>query len=200
LRILFLYVALFGISTFVYTNYYNTLNTPAAVRKIVYAFFTLFEFFSFSYFIFLNIVNKTFKKIILVLGAMFLVFVSIYYFFASLNQVDSIPIGIESIFILIFSAYFLYEQVNNPNNFFIYNDFRFWIVLGFMIYLSGSFFIYLLANQIPKEELVQYWMFTDIFYTLKNVLFSIGILAYSLQPTQKHHAKPKQNHHYLDVT
>jgi hypothetical protein len=200
LWILFLYISVFGISTFTYTNFYNTLSTPPAIRKIIYAFFTLFEFSAFSFFIYLNISNRGFKRLMSIFAALFFIFVAIYYFFAQLNQVDSIPIGIESILILIFSSYFLYEQVNDPKNFFIYNDYRFWVVLGFMIYLSGSFFIYLLANQLSRKELEQYWMFTDIFYTLKNVFFSIGILVYSLRPTQKHHAKPQPNHHYLDIT
>jgi hypothetical protein len=92
--------------------------------------------------------------------------------------------------------------MNDPDTLFIYNDYRFWIVLAFMIYLSGSFFIYIFANQIPKDELGQYWMFTDIFYALKNFFFSIGILVYALQKPKKNHpTKPKANHHhYLDIT
>jgi heme/copper-type cytochrome/quinol oxidase subunit 2 len=71
-----------------------------------------------------------------------------------------------------------------------------------MIYLSGSFFIYLFANQIPLKDLPQYWMFTDIFYILKNVLFLIAILVFALQKPKKNHpTKPKANHHhYLDIT
>jgi hypothetical protein len=111
-----------------------------------------------------------------------------------------VPIGVESILILIFSAYFFYEQVNNPSVLFIYNDYKFWIITGMMIYLSGSFFIYLFANLIPKDQVGQYWSFIQIFVSLMNILFSIGLLVAGLQPTQKHHAKPKPNHHYLDIT
>jgi hypothetical protein len=195
-----LYIVIFSISTYILYTYYNTRTTPPAIRKTFSCFFTLFEYSSFAYFIFLHIQKRFFKNLIIVFSLLFFLFVIVYYFFASLQKAASVPLGIQSIFILIFSAYFLYEQVNDPTNLFIYNDFRFWIVLGFMIYLSGSFFIYLLANQIPEKELAQYWMFTDIFYTLKNILFVIGILVYALQPKKKHHIKSKANHHYLDIT
>ena len=69
-----------------------------------------------------------------------------------------------------------------------------------MIYISGSFFIYIFANQIPKDEFALYWSFTYIFLGIMNILFSIGILILGLQPKQKHHTKPKANHHYLDIT
>lgn len=136
----------------------------------------------------------------LILSLCFTTFTIFYYFSPKFYGVDSFSIGVETILILVFSFYFLYERINDPNTLFIYNDYRFWIVLAFMIYLSGSFFIYLFANQIPRKDLPQYWMFTDIFYTLKNILFSIGILVFAFQPKQKHHNKPKANHHYLDIT
>jgi hypothetical protein len=68
-----------------------------------------------------------------------------------------------------------------------------------MIYLSGTFFIYIFANQIPKDEVALYWSFTYIFLGIMNILFSIGILLLGLKP--KKNTKPKaKRHHYLDVT
>ncbi len=59
---------------------------------------------------------------------------------------------------------------------FIYNSVNFWFILGFMIYLAGSFFIYVFANQIDKADLHNYWFITFIFNSIKNVLFSIAFL------------------------
>jgi hypothetical protein len=50
-----------------------------------------------------------------------------------------------------------------------------------MIYLSGSFFIYLLVNYIPSAKVAFYWQFTDLFIFLKNIFFIIGILVFVLQ-------------------
>jgi hypothetical protein len=70
-----------------------------------------------------------------------------------------------------------------------------------MIYLSGTFFIYIFANQIPENEVNLYWSFTYIFLAIMNILFSVGILIVGLNPKKKHHTKPKANHHhYLDIT
>ena len=136
----------------------------------------------------------------MVVSALFFVFLIFFYTKGKLYRIDSVPIGVECILILIFSSYFFYEQINNPNVLFIYNDYKFWIITGIMIYLSGSFFIYIFANQIPEKELNLYWSFTYIFLGIMNVLFSVGILLLGLQPKQKHQPKPKTNHHYLDIT
>jgi hypothetical protein len=88
---------------------------------------------------------------------------------------DSVPIGVETILILLFSFYYLYEQMNENDTLFVYSKYEFWIVTGFMIYLAGSFFIYIFANQ--TAEALSYWYFTNIFSILKNILFSIGIFV-----------------------
>lgn len=69
-----------------------------------------------------------------------------------------------------------------------------------MIYISGSFFIHIFANQIPKNEINLYWSFTYIFLGIMNVLCAIGILLVGQKPIQKRQNKPKANHHYLDIT
>jgi hypothetical protein len=111
------------------------------------------------------------------LSLIFIVFITIYYFTAKANTIDSIPIGFETILILIYSFYYLYEETNDPTNLFIYSAYPFWAILGFMIYLSGSFFIYIFANQ--TQEALKYWYFTNIFSTLKDIFIIIGILLYN---------------------
>jgi hypothetical protein len=196
-----LYTVIFGTATLIYNNYYQTSVPPNFIRKFFYAFLTFFEFSCFAYFLWINIKSSNFKKVIFISSLGFVVFIITYTILSKFQRIDSFPIGIETIIILIFSFYFFYEKMNDPNTLFIYNDYRFWIVLAFMIYLSGSFFIYIFANQIPKKDMPQYWMFTDIFYALKNIFFLIGILVFALQPKKKHPIKPKANHHhYLDIT
>jgi hypothetical protein len=47
-----------------------------------------------------------------------------------------------------------------------------------MIYLAGSFFIYVLANQVDRETLNNYWFLTNALYVLKNILFAVGIFTF----------------------
>ena len=168
-------------------------------RKIFLGFTTFYEYALFTIFLWNNIKNRLFKNVIVVLSISFVCFLIFYYTSARFKRLDSVPIGIECILILIYSFYFFYEKINNPDVLFIYNDYKFWITTGIMIYLSGSFFIYIFANQVPKNELNLYWSFSFIFMGIMNILFSIGILILGLQP-KKHHPKPKANHHYLDIT
>lgn len=58
---------------------------------------------------------------------------------------------------------------------FIYTQYSFWIVLGMILYLSGSFFIYIYASHLPDVQVGQYWVFTNIFGILKNIFFMLGI-------------------------
>lgn len=187
--------AILTILTFFFGNY-----IPRKYIRLFYGITTLYEYSLFAFFILCNIVSKKFKRLILIGSILFISFLILYYTSASFKRLDSLPIGIESILILIYSSYFFYEQINNPNILFIYNDYKFWVVTGIMIYISGSFFIYIFANQIPEKELDLYWSFTYIFLGIMNILFSIGILILGLKPKQKHHTKPKANHHYLDIT
>lgn len=91
--------------------------------------------------------------------------------------------------------------MNTPTTVFVYNDFRFWMILGFMIYLAGCFFIYLFADKIPKAERIQFWNLTYVFYTIKNILFAIGILIFVFQkPTPKHHVTKPNAKHLSDLT
>lgn len=142
----------------------------------LFASFTFFEYTLFAYFLFIVITGAFFRKAIIVISCLYIVFLLIYYITAPVKGIDSIPIGIETILLLIFSFYFLYEQMNNTETLFIYHKYSFWIVLGIMMYLSGSFFIYIFANK--RHEAVEYWYFTNVFSILKNIFFSISIWAH----------------------
>jgi hypothetical protein len=90
--------------------------------------------------------------------------------------IDSIPIGVETIIILIFSFYYLYERMNDTTTLFIYNTYQFWIVLAIVLYLAGSFFIYIFASYLRNnDEISKYWIITNIFSILKNIFFAIAV-------------------------
>lgn len=147
---------------------------PLKLSLFTYSSFTAFEYCFFTYFMYSKINNGGFKRLILVLSSAFIIFSSIYYFLERGETIDSIPIGIETIFVLLYCFYYLYEQMKNTDTLFIYNTSTFWVVVGLMIYLSGSFFIYIFANQ--SKEALHYWYFTNIFSILKDILFVLAIV------------------------
>lgn len=130
----------------------------------------------------------------IVAGILFGIFIISYNFLVEVKGIDSIPIGVETILILVFSFYFLYERMQDTATLFIYTQYSFWIVLGMMLYLSGSFFIYIYGNQIPDSEVGRYWIFTNIFGILKNTFFMIAILVGARQAEKKKWPQSKSSY------
>jgi hypothetical protein len=141
----------------------------------IWSTFTFIEYSIFASILWTNMRNNVFKKVIIVASIVFIVFATTFNIETNFNKIDSIPIGVETILILIFSFYYLYEQMNDSNNLFIYNKYIFWIVIGFMIYLAGSFFFFLYASIMEDRLLKQYWFLTNCSYVIMNILFVFAI-------------------------
>ena len=145
------------------------------------------EFALFISFLYFHIKSKKAKRILVYTGITYTIFYIVFTTLTSGNpafEFDSLPTGIETIIILLFSYYYLYERMNDTNTLFIYNTYPFWVVIGVVLYLSGSFFVYISTNNLSKEEIKTYWIITNIFSILKSILFAVAILI---------HAKPTKN-------
>lgn len=148
--------------------------------------FTFVEYLCFAIFIFLNIRKKTVKKIFAAVSVGFIVFLALYFLYSTKKtRIDSIPIGIETLLILIFSFYLLFEIMNTVKDSFINYNYKFWVLIGMMIYLSGSFFIYLYANELAAGEGAKFDILLSFFYILKNIFFAIAIYMCYRQPKPK---------------
>lgn len=175
IRILWI-VFIYSIYDFL-TNFGLLYLRHKPTRVFLYSTYTFIEYSLFTTAFYLMINNKGFKKSMLVLSILFTAFIIPYNILFRLRGIDSIPIGVETILMLIFSFYYLYEQMKDVENLFVYSKFSFWIVLGMMIYLAGSFFIYIYASQLPNNKTIaRYWIFTNIFSILKNIFFTIAII------------------------
>lgn len=101
---------------------------------------------------------------------------------------------------MLLTLLFFYEQMKEPKLTYLYNDYRFWIILGMLTYLTSSFFIYMYASTISPKELykMNIWFLTYVFYSFKSIFTCIGILVLISQP------KPKEPRNkaipFLDIT
>jgi hypothetical protein len=118
-----------------------------------------------------------FKKIILLISAIFICFQIFYYFLVPFKRLDTIPIGIESILIFVFIIYYFFEQFKISKDELIYLNYFFWVAIGIMIYLGTTFFFNILANHLDKQ-IRAYWFLSYSGDILKNCLFVVGILVY----------------------
>jgi hypothetical protein len=172
---------------------------PETNKHYFYSLFIAMEYSFFAFFLWRSLKNAAAKKTLIILSIVFICFLIPYTLFGEIKQIDSLSIGIESIIILSFCFYFLYELINQPTTSFIYNDYRFWIVMGFLLYLAGTFFFYIYAEQQSSlKELLKYWFLTWVFYIIKNILFAVGIIIFTRKPddlkTTKSNSIP-----YLDM-
>jgi len=189
-------MAIYGIVFFLLLHFFYDI--PKSVIKYYLCLYTFLEYSFFTYLLYLNIKNKKIKQLIILLSLAFLVFQIIYSFEKKFQLLDVVAVGIESILLFIYIFYFFYEHFSSPKNPFIYNNYCFWISVGILIYLGGSFFINILVDDMSKTEKVKYWILTYIAETIKNVLFVVAILVYSRQPDENTPKKPSSVP-YLDL-
>lgn len=183
-------IALYGIIFFSLLYTYDDLTR--AQKKIFQSSYTFIEYSFFAFLFWKNIKSPGFKKLIIGASIFFLVFQITYYFKSNLKRLDSIPIGIETIFIFIFIFYFFYEFSKRARAFYIYSHYCFWVSVGALIYLGGSFFFYILINELDQEQVDNFGILTYMAEILKNLLFTIAMFLSIKHPLQQQEKKHDQ--------
>lgn len=145
----------------------------------LFSLFTVLEYSFFTVFIYKNYKKKVFKHGLLSVSVIFYAFCTIAYLYLNAKgyYFDSLTASIESLILIIFCIIYFYEQLNNPEVSFIYSSKKFWIVTAFLVYLSGTLFLFIYTFGLSEKEQSFYWPINLVFNTLKNLIFS---LAFSL--------------------
>ncbi len=144
-----------------------------------YRLFTIVEFCTIMFFGSYSISNKRIKRGIWILTTLF--FSSLIYDIINNNTADfdSIPTGIESLSILIISILLIYDKISQKN---IQNiiDSDVIISIGFIIFFSGTFFLFILSQKYYNNKNFNeaYNLIVASFNTLKNMLITIGLIKY----------------------
>lgn len=188
--LLALYGVLFFALLFLYENF--EANIPNNYFQGVY---TILEYSFFSYLFWINIHSKPFKKLIIIVSLLFFLYQFFYITSVKFERLDSISIGIETILVFIYIFYFFYEFSKNTKEFFIYNHYGFWLAVGIMIYLGGSFFFYILINYLDENEVDKFANLTYVADIIKNLLFAFSVYIYKKHPLNKtrNHSKKIPN-------
>lgn len=170
-------LALYGIFCFSFLFLY--FDIPKENRKYLSSIYTFLEYSVFAFIFWSYLKSKKIRLFILVASLLFLAFQVYYAITGKVRKIDSVPIGIETILMLFYIVYFFYEFSKNLSTLFIYNHFVFWISVGILIYLGGSFFFFMLINNLSKEQVRAFGDLTYIAEILKNILFSIAIFVHA---------------------
>jgi len=172
-------ISLYGIVFFFFLTSWDYLIRDLHLIKLSQSFYTFLEYSFFAYILWSGISNKNFRKIILLLSIFFFLFQVIFFISTTRGRLDTVPVGIETILLLVFIFLFFYEHFIETKNEYIYHNHCFWIALGILIYLGGSFFFNILANDLEQGSSRKYWYLTYIAEIIKNILFSVAIIMYA---------------------
>ncbi|MDQ6756470.1 MAG: hypothetical protein M3004_06005 [Bacteroidota bacterium] len=74
--------------------------------------------------------------------------------------------------------YYFFDQLKQPNTLMIYSSINFWIIISFLIYLSGTFFLNIYADSMIDNRafIKEYIVINSSFNILKNILLGIAML------------------------
>lgn len=140
--------------------------------------FTIIEFSFFCYFIYLILPKNFVKRLTPFLWILFIIFTVIdYVFYNKGREFDSFSIGVEAIIVISLCAYYLFSQVKGSNDLLIYSTFNFWVVITFLLYFSGTFFLYLFTDKMlmSPEFRKLYFIINISFNIFKNMLLCVAM-------------------------
>lgn len=183
-------VAVYGLLFFLILLLQDQGNLPKHLKFYIQTFYTTLEYCAFALIFWYNLETKKFKKFILVLSVLFLLFQTYYLLTQDLKLLDSIPIGIETILVFVYIAFFFYEFSKKLTGEYIYNHYCFWLAVGVLLYLGGSFFFYILINHLSIEQIKAFGYLTYVVEILKNILFIVALFVYEKNPVNLNRSKP----------
>lgn len=166
--------------------------------KIQYPVYTFSEFTFFAILILQQLKGKGARLFLKLTSLFFLFFQTIYFLLEHKKKFDSVPIGVETILIFIFVSLFFAEQLKQVDENPIYTNYFFWIAVGLIVYLGGSFFIFILTNSLSSSEIDSFWYWTFIAEIIKNLLIIFAIFLYAKRKPQNNN-QPNRSIPYLDM-
>jgi hypothetical protein len=191
-------IALYGIVCCCFLLFYKEGNIPKDAKKYFQTAYTFFEYGIFTFIFWINFRKDKFRRLLLVASVLFFGFQLFYVLTTKVKGLDSVPIGIETILILIYVIYFFYSFSKRLSDFYIYNHYVFWFAAGILIYLGGSFFFFILFEQLSLDQKNDFGNLTYLAEIIKNLLFALALFVYTRYPFENQ-KKNSNSVPYLDM-
>ena len=155
-----------------------------------YRLFTLVEYTIITFFIFQLIESYIFKRLIKTGTFIFIIVSILDIYTSSFTSFDSLPSGLESILVLSYCLFFVYEKMSSSD--FSFNG-TIWITIGFILFFSGTFFLFILSQNNFKDSsfILTYGYIVAIFNIIKNLFITIGIISESNNSKRTSHKLQK---------
>lgn len=143
--------------------------------SLVISLFAISENIFFSLLFYLFVQNPKIKKIIASISVICLCLI-FSLFFLKKENFDFWAALITGIVIVVYSIFFFFEQVNSPQVLILYQSYKFWVVAGCIIYISGTLFLFLYTSNVRDRQKSALWIINIAFEIIKDICFSIGFL------------------------
>lgn len=153
---------------------YTHLSHTAYFYSI--SFFTILEYSLFSIYFHFNYKSNATKKLLIIGSTTFFIIAIYNLFFDLSHRFDSLPASVESILIISYSIFYFYEQLKTPEYTFIYSTKTFWIVIAILLYLAGTFILFISTAYMTEKEQSMYWPINSFANITKNILLSVAFI------------------------
>ncbi len=174
--VIFFYILYCAINEFI-SFYLQSINSYSILY--LFSIFTIVELTFISFYFYLLIKDKLLtRKAIIFSWIGFIIYgIANIIYSKEMEAWDSIPMGIESLIILILSSYYLFIKIKRTNNLSFYTNFHFWVAVTFLLYFSGTFFLNIMAESMRRNPEYQmlYFGINIGFNILKNVLLAVAM-------------------------
>lgn len=177
LWVIFIYLC-YCIVTEAVNSYYNQVFSQNSYFN--FNLFTIIEYILLTMYIRRIVRNKTFRTIILVTMVLFIPYATYNLVGRYSNEFDSLSSSLESILLLIYAIFYLFEQITKPSHIFFYAIPEFWVIVAILLYFSGTFFLDLYAQGQLDSNVVfkyQYQVINAAFNILKNLLLGVAMVV-----------------------
>ena len=122
--------------------------------------------------------DRRVKKLLPYIWVIFIVFGIIdYLFITTFKTLNPITASVQSVLIISMCFFYFFDQLRQTNSILIYSSVNFWIVISFLIYVAGTFFLFILADNMIRDKsfFAQYVIINASFNILKNILLSVAM-------------------------
>lgn len=130
--------------------------------------------FLFAFF-YLNLGNKSVKRILFFISCFFLVFWLLRFIKEGQHTFLYSCAILENTSVLFLALYYYFEKIAIVNFAYIYIDKKFWIVTAYFVYIAGTFFLLLYIPTVKFEEQLKYYVLNYIFVIVRTILLSIAM-------------------------
>ena len=163
-------------------------------RNFIWNIYTIVQYILLVYFFYLIIKKRKVRIAILALSVFyFLIF--FYYSKSDIEEFNTLMSTIESVILLFLSLYYLLNSLRFTEE--SHNIFtpHFFIIMGVLLYVASTFFLFIIANQLSANEMTKYWSINHYSNILTNLVFSFAFYLFRYQKK----SAPAENN-YVDFT